>query len=377
MEKVLRRLVISPRPFTDKQKADRDRLADFISIPGVLRVETEYRHVPDILTRVTLETNSGGVDLDEDSLKAAVAEPGYHNIHLTLTLTEWKKLGIRTSLYGQSQEIGGQGITYGHKGNHLKYYTPDIKAALTEETLVEWHELDHTLRALWGIDIPSTHYHFYGYAATYRDMPKKLQNEIKPRRWVRKPDPLEAWKALPWERLADLNTKPQDQVRQSLIEALLQLIPLLQLLIKSKQKLVKPLRAWGQNISQPYGEYNPTLYPLTKHHIGVDHAVPKGTPVYAPADGEAVQAGYTNSLGNYVVFKYRDNRYLVALHLEAAPAKTKYTAGQQLAVVGDTGYIKGVHSHLEVWTKEVQRNTLPADLGSTWRTITLDPLKEF
>lgn len=384
MEKVLKRLVVSPRPFTEKQIESRERMAEFISIPGVLRVQNEYRHVPGILNKLKLETNSGGLDLDEDSLKAAVAEPGYHNIHLTLTTVEWRNLGIRSSLYGQSQEIDGQGITYGRHGTKLKYYTQDIRNALDEITLVEWHELDHAIRALLDIDPPSTHYHFYGYAAEYKDMPKKEQNRLKPRRWVRKPDPLEAWRALPWERLPDDPGKtPQQTLNylQQLLQILnlkLLIAKLTEQLVAQKPKLVKPLKAWGVNVSQKYGNYNPSLYPTTGHHIGVDHAVPKGTPVYAPADGELLHSGYTKTVGYYVVYKYAENRYLVAMHLQKhTDLKKNYSAGETLGLIGDTGFIIGIHSHIEVWTIPVDRAALPADLGTTWREVTRDPLAEF
>lgn len=381
MEKTLRRLVISPRPFTDKQIAERERMANFISIPGVVRVVNEYRHVPGILDKLKLEQSSGGTDLDEDSIKAAIKEPGYHNIHLTLTTVEWRNLGIRMTLYGQSQEVDGQGITYGRHGAHLKYYTPEIQKELTEITLVEWHELDHAMRALLDVDPPSTHYHFYGYAAKYKDMPKSQQNAENPRRWVRKPDPLEGWKAIPWERLdAEPKQPTQTEIKQSLLATLLQLIPLLQKQLNdllSKPKLVKPLRTWGENVSYAYGEYNPSLYPTTQHHIGVDHASPLGTPIYAPADGEIVETGYTQYIGNYVVYKYAADRYLVALHLAAQVPTGAYKAGDTIGVVGNTGKILGVHSHIEVWTIPVDRNALPADLADKWRTYTLDPLKVF
>lgn len=387
MEKTLRRLVISPRPFTDSQIAERERLADFISIPGVVRVVNEYRHDPDILKKVKLEKDSGGMGLDEHSIRDAINEPSYHNVHLFLTTVEWRNLGIRMSLYGQSQEIDGQGITYGRKGTHLRYYTQDVKDALNDITLVEWHELDHTLRALWDVDAPTTHYHFYGYAGQYKDVPKNVLNQIKPRRWVRKPDPVEGWKALPWHRLDEVpNTPPTtDPVKQSLIAALLQLVALLQKQLNeklaNKPKLVKPLKTWGENVSYAYGEYNPSLYPLTKHHIGVDHATPKGTPIYAPGDGHVVAAGYNNTLGHWISYQYADNRTLVALHLEnhpklediGAPVK----AGAQIGVVGDTGFIIGVHSHIEVWTIPVRRDTLPVDMAEKWRDYTRDPLKEF
>lgn len=373
MEVILRRLVVSARTITPKQRAARDAMAEFLSIPGRLKVVTEYRTVPDILSKLRLESDK---DIEEESLREALLEPGYTNIHLMLSNAEWQKLGIRSTLNGQSREVEKQGITYGRAGDNLYKYSKEIVKVFNEETIVEWHELDHMARVLLKVDPTSTHYHFYGYATEYKNTPKATQDKIKPRRYVRKPDPLEAWRALPWERL---ESKEELRLLDLLKDALQALLAKLKLEIKPPAPpLVKPLRTWGQNVSYPYGEYNPSLYPLTKHHLGVDHASPLGTPVYAPADGEIIEAGYTKSLGNYLVYKYKADRYLVALHLASRLMNgKKQMAGDIIGTVGDTGFIQGVHSHIEVWTVPVKRSALPANLGETWREVTRDPLKEF
>lgn len=369
--KTLRRLVVSPRPITEKQKEAREKLAELLHIPGVLTVKTDYRHVPNILEQLRLEADN---DLEERSLKEALAEPGYHNIHLMLTDNDWQQLGIRGTLRGQAREVDGQGITYGRAANNFKQYRKTITKYLTPETLVEWHELDHNARVLLNVDPTSTHYHFYGYARRYRNYDKDTQNAIKPRRYARSPDPLEAWRALPWQKLPDL----EETYRRDLLLEILQLAgKLLNLLLVKQNKLVKPLRAWGQNVSQEYANYNPNLYPLTKHHIGVDHAVVKGTPIYAPDAGTITDSGYTPALGYYCTYQYKPNRYLVALHLDKKVALGKRAAGEQIATVGDTGRITGVHSHLEVWTVPVNRISLPADMAANWREYTRNPLTEF
>lgn len=382
MEKILRRLVISPEPITDTIRDEQDAFAEAASITGVVKITNHYRHVEDLLEHLELEADE---DIRESSLQKHVADDAYHNIHLVLTDDDWKDLGIRRSLWGQSREMPDkQIITYGRWSEDGDYQVshkhPNPVDDLPEAAIGAWHELDHGLRAIWNIDPTSTHYHFYGYATMYKNTPKKRQDEIKPRRYVRKPDVLEAWRALPWERLESKEAYHQEDKQRALIALLLQLVALLTKLLARKQaKLVKPLREWDTaRITQPYGNYNPSIYTLTGHHIGVDHAVPVGTPLYAPDDGTIVEAGYNRILGNYYVYQYAHNRYLVNLHLQKKPKEGAYKAGDVLGYTGETGLVTGAHSHTEVFSVQPTRAQI-SDLitSKNWREITLDPMKTF
>ncbi len=221
--KTLHRLFVSPRPITEKMREQRERVAEFLSIPGRLEIKVEFKTIPGVLDKLRLE---GKDDLDEHSIREAIGKPDYLNVHLILTGNEWKQLGLRSTLYGQSQEIDGQIVTYARGGNRnilRKHKENGVQKHLTEIDLVEWHELDHGIRALFNIDPTSTHYHFYGWAEKYKNMPKREQNAISPRRYVRKPDPLAAWHDIPWERL------PLDrvQVKRTLLEKIVELATLL------------------------------------------------------------------------------------------------------------------------------------------------------
>lgn len=374
--KTLRRLVISPREITQTIKDEQDQMAKMASIKNVLTIVNDYRHVPDILNKLEIESDR---DIDQRSIKRHVVEPGYHNIHLVLTYADWDKLGVRGNLLGQSREIDGQIITYGRWNQNMPYRSKVVRKHphpihhLSEAGLGAWHELDHGLRRIWNINPTSTHYHFYGYAAAEEKTTREQQNISRPRRYVRKPDVMEAWHALPWNQLVDLE---ETYKKDLLVDTLLKLIALLrkQLAAKvaTKQKLVHPVA--GYPVSQKYGAYNPYIYKLTKHHIGTDYAAPLNTPIKAPADGKATRTGVSTALGNWVEYKYADNRYLVALHLKSQPGKRTYKAGETIGYVGKTGYIEGIHSHIEVWLEPMNRGSLTE---ANFKKKTLDPVKVF
>jgi len=368
--KTLRRLYVSTIAFTPAQKAERERATRLLEIPGVLEIKNDYRTLPDVLGNLELESDH---DIAERSLKEYVSEPGYHTIYLTLTEDEWHELGLRDSLYGQSRNVDGQIITYGRPGTVdyeiLDKYEDLIQENFTESTLREWHELVHGLDEIFNLGHDNTHFYFYGYANSKKDKTGKH------RRWVRKPRPFDYWNAMPWEQLPSLE---KEYKKDLLLEVLQLVLKYYQLLLAKQSKLVKPLKDWGKSVTQDYANYNPSLYPTTGHHIGVDHASPMGTEIYAPATGELVETGYTNTLGYYVVYKYRSNRWLVAIHLDDIGERGKYDAGQVIGVVGDTGLILGIHSHIEVWAKDpTPRTSLPTDFGAKWKEYTRDPLKEF
>lgn len=85
-------------------------------------------------------------------------------------------------------------------------------------------------------------------------------------------------------------------------------------------------------------------------HKGTDIAAPTGTPVVAAAAGLVTAAGYSASMGNYVVISHGDGittRYYHNSRL-AVSAGQSVTAGQVISYVGSTGWSTGPHLHFEV-----------------------------
>lgn len=353
--KTLHRLYVSTAPI---DRASRDTAAGFLSIPGVLRVQNSYRVDPHILDHLTLESDQ---DIDERSLRNYVAEPGFHNVHLVLTDAQWRALGLRPTLYGQSRVVDGQIITYGawdERRGILHHYPASIQDFFTEDTLGEWHELDHGVRDIFGVKTPTTHAVFYGYASADSD-------KQSARRWVRKPYPHDAWLALPWHRLPDQT--PKRPILMAIIETLTKGIARISEQI-SQPKYRQPFPQWSTP-SQAYGVANERFYPITGHHIGTDFPTPVGTPIFAPARCEVTRTGNSpSSLGYWCEVKLHDI-YLIFAHLRSRPVTGVREPGWIIAFTGDTGFTKGVHCHVEGWWEPMNRRKLGKN---TWRELTFD-----
>ena len=103
-------------------------------------------------------------------------------------------------------------------------------------------------------------------------------------------------------------------------------------------------------ISDAYGwRIHPTLN-VKKFHNGVDLAAPGGSPILAAYDGKVVAAGYSSSMGNYIMIDHGDNLMTVYMHASALYVSkgASVTRGQKIAAVGSTGRSTGNHLHFGV-----------------------------
>lgn len=85
-------------------------------------------------------------------------------------------------------------------------------------------------------------------------------------------------------------------------------------------------------------------------HKGTDIAASTGTPVIAAASGLVTAAGFSASMGNYIVISHGDGittRYYHNSSL-AVSAGQSVKAGQTISYVGSTGWSTGPHLHFEV-----------------------------
>lgn len=93
----------------------------------------------------------------------------------------------------------------------------------------------------------------------------------------------------------------------------------------------------------------------SEFHPGKDIAAPRGTPVFAPADGRVVEAGWKNGYGQTVVIDHGNGlttRYGHLSRIEVA-AGQELRRGEQLGQVGSTGRSTGPHLHYEVRVGEL------------------------
>lgn len=84
-------------------------------------------------------------------------------------------------------------------------------------------------------------------------------------------------------------------------------------------------------------------------HLGVDYAAPTGTPVRSVGDGAVEFAGTQNGFGNVVYVKHRNNHVTVYAHLSKINVTRGQgvSQGQNVGLVGATGWATGPHLHFE------------------------------
>lgn len=98
-----------------------------------------------------------------------------------------------------------------------------------------------------------------------------------------------------------------------------------------------------------------------RNHQALDIRAPKGTSIFAVADGTVIDTGYTNSYGYYV--KVRHNNGIVTMYAHASQVCVKrgetVKQGDVIALVGRTGNATGNHLHFEVIVNGVIKNPAP------------------
>lgn len=104
-------------------------------------------------------------------------------------------------------------------------------------------------------------------------------------------------------------------------------------------------------------EFGMRLHPILKYwrlHAGMDLAASCGTPVYAPAAGRIVSAGWAGSFGNRVVLSHGIVRGVglstTFNHMQSiATFSGSVARGQLVGYVGTTGQSTGCHLHFETY----------------------------
>ena len=103
-------------------------------------------------------------------------------------------------------------------------------------------------------------------------------------------------------------------------------------------------------ISDEYGmRMHPTLG-VELMHNGIDFAAPSGTPIYAAADGEVIGAGYSSSMGNYIMIDHGSEIISIYMHASKLLVSQgeEVAKGDKIALVGSTGRSTGPHLHFGV-----------------------------
>ncbi len=105
----------------------------------------------------------------------------------------------------------------------------------------------------------------------------------------------------------------------------------------------------GMN-SSGFGYRTHPIHGDIRFHYGTDFAAWTGEAIYAFADGEVSFAGYCESYGNYITVEHSDGWKSLYAHCSILYVEEgdKVSAGEKIALVGDTGLVTGPHLHFEL-----------------------------
>jgi len=104
-------------------------------------------------------------------------------------------------------------------------------------------------------------------------------------------------------------------------------------------------------ISSPAGARYSPITGNREFHDGVDIAIPIGTPLVAPRDGQVIAAGYSASFGRFLRIAHDDYYVTFFAHLNNVPLAIGDTVeqGQRVAYSGNTGWSTAPHLHFSIF----------------------------
>jgi murein DD-endopeptidase MepM/ murein hydrolase activator NlpD len=113
-------------------------------------------------------------------------------------------------------------------------------------------------------------------------------------------------------------------------------------------------------ITSGYGWRKDPFTGVRKPHRGVDLSAPRGTPVYAPADGEVSMAKWEIAYGKTIMINHSYGYETVYCHLQSLEVypHQRVKRGDLIATVGNTGRSTAPHLHYEVWVNMEPINPL-------------------
>ena len=117
----------------------------------------------------------------------------------------------------------------------------------------------------------------------------------------------------------------------------------------------------GVTLTSGFGMRNHPILRRRARHNGVDLAAPRGTPVYATADGVVEMAQRFSSYGNYVQIDHGgeiETRYAHLSSYTVVPGQ-EVQIGDLIGYVGSTGRSTGPHLHYEVRIANEAVNPIP------------------
>ncbi len=130
--------------------------------------------------------------------------------------------------------------------------------------------------------------------------------------------------------------------------------------IEYQQELAATPSIWPAS-GRVTSEFGPRRSPITgrrEFHYGIDIAAPRGTYIYAAANGVVSVSTYRRGLGNVIVVEHGYGYSTLYAHLSgfAVSAGDTVHKGQLIGYMGSTGSSTGPHLHYEVHVNGVAVN---------------------
>jgi len=112
------------------------------------------------------------------------------------------------------------------------------------------------------------------------------------------------------------------------------------------------------NVTSGFGMRIHPILKTRQPHRGVDITAPKGTPVYATADGVVSRSQAPSGYGLSVIIDHGYSYETLYAHLSKKVVKPgqKVKRGELIGYVGNTGFSIGAHLHYEVWKNSIPVN---------------------
>ena len=125
-----------------------------------------------------------------------------------------------------------------------------------------------------------------------------------------------------------------------------------------KGKLVWPVQG---KIIRRFGKIKDNRYNTVISSPGIDIKASAGTPVYAASTGEVAYISWLRGYGSFVIIDHGGGYYTLYAHLDDILVDTGQfiTAGETLAIVGETGAFTGPILHFELRFGKEQLDPVP------------------
>ena len=113
---------------------------------------------------------------------------------------------------------------------------------------------------------------------------------------------------------------------------------------------VFPLEQTKPEILCPFSTFVHPVYGYTARHNGVDPAADEGDAILAVSDGAVTEAAFSEIYGNYILIEHQNGyvsqyQHCSALYVQKGDSVLR---GQQIAAVGQTGWVTDSHLHLSI-----------------------------